>query len=67
MVSVDIMEKIYTHKEYLALEERAEEKHEFVNGKIIQISGASAPHNLIAASIITALKNALRGREKNTL
>ncbi|MDX1941310.1 MAG: Uma2 family endonuclease [Saprospiraceae bacterium] len=64
MVSIDVIEKIYTHDEYLALEERAEGKHEFVNGKIIEMSGASAPHNLIAMSIGSALKVALRGREK---
>jgi Uma2 family endonuclease len=64
MVAIPILEKTYTHDEYLALEERSEVKHEFINGKIIEMPGASAPHNLIAISMVTALKIALKNNPK---
>lgn len=49
-------EKVYTLLEYLAHEEHAVEKHEFVNGKIIKMPGSKANHNEISANIIAALK-----------
>jgi Uma2 family endonuclease len=50
-------------QEYLALEETSEVRHEFVNGKIFAMSGATKSHNLIAANILTALK--IRLKDKN--
>jgi len=61
---VENIEKNYTIKEYLSLEDASVEKHEFYNGKIIKMSGAKPNHNLIAANIITALNNALEKNEK---
>lgn len=61
---VETDHKKYTIEAYLSLEERSEEKHEYINGKIIAMSGATANHNLIAANIIVAFKNALRNNEK---
>ncbi len=55
----DLVEKIYTVGEYLALEERAKNKHEFYNGKIIKMPGGTHIHNEIAANLIGVLKNAL--------
>jgi len=40
--------KRYTASEYLALEDKAEFKNEFINGEIIPMAGASANHNKIA-------------------
>ncbi|NUN65085.1 Uma2 family endonuclease [Pseudanabaena biceps] len=40
--------KRYTASEYLALEDKAEFKSEFINGEIIPMAGASANHNKIA-------------------
>jgi Uma2 family endonuclease len=40
--------KRYTVDEYLALEEKAEFKSEFVNGDIIPMAGATANHNKIS-------------------
>lgn len=48
--------------EYLALERASDEKHEFVNGELIAMAGASARHNLIAGNVIRALGNRLAGR-----
>lgn len=59
MVSTLIEEKIYTPEEYLAIEEVSSAKHQYLNGKIIEMSGGTANHNLIAANIITALNIAL--------
>ncbi|MGL5034724.1 MAG: Uma2 family endonuclease, partial [Microcystaceae cyanobacterium] len=38
-------------EEYLALEELAEEKSEFINGEIIKMAGASANHNRLAVNL----------------
>jgi Uma2 family endonuclease len=61
---IESSEKIYTIEEYLAMEDKALEKHEFYNGKIIKMPGAKPTHNLIAANVITALNNALENKEK---
>jgi Uma2 family endonuclease len=58
-------EKLYTIEEYLALEEKAETKHEFDNGKIIEMPGAKFNHNTIAARIIAALIVALENMQKD--
>ncbi|MBX3245940.1 MAG: Uma2 family endonuclease [Myxococcales bacterium] len=44
---------------YLAEEAIAGRRHEFLNGAIIAMAGASARHNLIAANVMRALGNAL--------
>lgn len=46
-----------TEAEYLAFEELSELKHEFVNGKIYAMTGASWKHNLICLNIGTTLNN----------
>lgn len=57
-------QKIYTEEEYLAMEARSQEKHEYYNGKIIKMSGGSPVHNEIAVNITTALKIALKKAPK---
>lgn len=57
MVGILAQQKRYSLEEYLALEEKAEEKHEFHNGKIITMPGGTIPHNKIAVNILTALNN----------
>lgn len=57
-------QKIYTEEEYLALEARAQEKHEYYNGKIIKMSGGTPVHNEIAVNITTALKIAIKTAKK---
>jgi len=47
--------KRYTAAEYLALEEKAEFKSEFINGEIIPMAGASANHNKIALNFCRLL------------
>ena len=51
--------KRYTASEYLALEDKAEFKSEFINGKIIPKAGASANHNKIALNLCRLLPLAI--------
>lgn len=52
----------YTPEEYLALERHAEFKSEYIDGRIIAMTGASASHNLIAGSVHAELRARFRGR-----
>ncbi|GGG58260.1 Uma2 family endonuclease [Hymenobacter glacieicola] len=52
----------YTVEEYLALEETADQRHEFFEGEVYAMSGASPRHNLIAQNCAFALRQALRGK-----
>jgi len=38
--------------EYLAMERESEEKHEYLNGEIFAIGGASPNHGLIVANVV---------------
>ncbi len=53
---------IISTREYLAREETNEVRHEFVNGVIYAMVGASERHNLIALNLTTALFNHLPER-----
>jgi Uma2 family endonuclease len=46
-------------EEYLAQEEVAQEKSEFINGEIIKMAGASANHNILTGKLYTRLLLAL--------
>jgi Uma2 family endonuclease len=48
-----------TAAEYLAAERKSPERHEFFNGEIIPMTGASRPHNLITNKISRLLGNVL--------
>jgi Uma2 family endonuclease len=50
----------YTPEEYLALERIATEKHEYFDGKIFQMSGASYAHNVVRANLVATLRPSLR-------
>ena len=55
-----IEKKIYTTEEYLTLEEKAEQKHEYRNGEIIAMAGGTINHNEIVTNLCTLLKIALK-------
>jgi Uma2 family endonuclease len=61
-----LAQPVVTPAEYLALERRAREKSEYVNGRVYAMSGASRLHNLIAGNIFRELGNQLRGRPCET-
>jgi Uma2 family endonuclease len=50
----------YTPEEYLALERHAEFKSEYIDGRIIAMTGASEPHSAITGSFYVALYTRLR-------
>lgn len=54
---------IRTPAEYLALERQGERKHEYVDGDIIAMVGASYRHNLILTNALLSLGNQLHGRD----
>lgn len=60
MVAIAEKTRLYTHEEYLKMEEHASEKHQFFNGKIIPMAGGTVNHNEISANTITALTNIAR-------
>ena len=49
------LNKIYTVQEYFLLEESSEIRHEFINGNLIEMSGASREHHFICQNILLAL------------
>ena len=49
-------------EEYLTGEELSEDKHEYLNGVVYMMAGASAGHDRIAANIMRHLGNALSGK-----
>jgi Uma2 family endonuclease len=57
-----IVRKYLTEDEYLALEEESDEKHEFVNGEMIAMSGGTHTHNTISANVIGELRSLLKRR-----
>jgi len=52
--------KVYTPKEYLALELEAENRHEFINGEIRQMAGGTTKHNELITNLSVLLKPTLR-------
>jgi Uma2 family endonuclease len=51
----------FSIEEYLHLEETSEIRHEYVDGEIFAMAGASEEHNLISGNIYTLLRPHLRG------
>lgn len=50
-----------TEAEYLKLEEASKQRHEYVDGEIFSMTGASLVHNLICGNIYTRLHTFLDG------
>jgi Uma2 family endonuclease len=55
-----------TAEEYLAAERQATERHEYVNGAVFAMVGASRAHNLVAGNVFAELRAQLRGRPCET-
>jgi len=56
-------QKYYTPEEYLALEETAEYKSEYIDGQIIPMAGGTANHNRIAGNFYAVMNFAFRQKE----
>jgi Uma2 family endonuclease len=48
--------------EYLALDRASDVKHEFYDGELFAMAGASEQHNLIVGNLVGELRNALKSR-----
>lgn len=59
MIAVAVENKKVTPEEYLRMERESDEKHEYLFGKMIPMSGASTDHNRIARNILILLGNLL--------
>ena len=55
-------ERRYSIDEYLAIERSEEARHEFIDGEIFAMGGASRRHNLLNGNLFAALHSQLRGR-----
>lgn len=52
----------WTPEEYLAYERESDSRHEFFEGEIFAMSGASRAHNLICTNIVGTLHPQLKGK-----
>jgi Uma2 family endonuclease len=52
----------YTLQEYLDLEKSTEVRHEYLDGEVFAMGGASWPHVVIVSNIVRHLGNQLEGR-----
>jgi Uma2 family endonuclease len=52
----------YTIAEYLEMELKAEERHEYQYGEILAMSGGSGPHSFIIVNVTSELRAALKGK-----
>ena len=53
---------IWTDERYLAFERASDIRHEYLNGEVFALAGASVRHNLIAANILANIHAQLRKR-----
>ncbi len=54
--------RLISEAEYLANEALSEVRHEFVDGYVYAMTGASNNHNLIATNVLVAFANHLKGK-----
>jgi len=55
-------ENIWSVGDYLAYERTSDQRHEYIDGKIYALAGASANHNLIVGNTLASLHAQLRKR-----
>lgn len=53
--------RVFTPEEYLSLEERSLQKHEYYRGEIFAMAGAGERHNIISVNLISQLHQRLKG------
>lgn len=62
MGQAELQERRYTPEEYFTLEESSEVRHEYFEGEVFAMAGASKSHNLLAQNLAAGLRVSLRGR-----
>lgn len=58
----DVSVKRISVEEYLRLEETAETKHEYVDGDVVAMAGATEEHNRIVGSLLREVGSFLKGK-----
>jgi Uma2 family endonuclease len=58
--------KTYKAEEYLEAEVDSQERHEFLNGEIVLMTGGTPNHNEITTNLVVALKLTLKGKPYRT-
>ncbi len=62
MGQAELQKQHYTPEEYFALEAASEVRHEYFEGEVFAMAGASIPHNLIKGNLVAALRPEARRR-----
>lgn len=62
MGQAELVPRRYTPEEYFALEKTSEVRHEYVEGEVFAMAGASIAHNLIKSNLVAALRPNARQR-----
>ncbi|MFD1873945.1 Uma2 family endonuclease [Hymenobacter bucti] len=62
MGQAEVQTRRYTPAEYFALEAQSEMRHEYFEGEVFAMAGASKPHNLIKGNLIAGLRAGIRQR-----
>jgi len=62
MGQAELQTRHYTPEEYFALEEASELRHEYFEGEVFAMAGASISHNLIKGNLVAALRPEARRR-----
>jgi Uma2 family endonuclease len=57
-----VVEQLYTEEEYLRVEDKSEERHEYVNGVLRLMAGGTKTHNILIQNFV--IKLALLARAK---
>ncbi len=65
-MTVAIDKPIYTFDQYLQGEETADQRHEYRNGEIIEMTGGTTNHNRLALNFATILNFATDDPQYNT-
>jgi len=60
--AIDYLKQRYTIKEYLEMENASEEKHEYFQGEVFAMAGASDAHNEIFSNLFIEIGIKLKGK-----
>ena len=55
------MQKLMSEADYLEFEERAKTRHEFVDGYVFAMTGASQAHSVICTNLLMLIQSSLKG------
>jgi len=62
LMATQLTKKVYTPTEYLAYEEEADIRHEYLNGEIVLMAGGTTNHNELVTNLCVLLKPTVRQR-----